>query len=145
MSNSDQIPTYPLTPADPTQPPAYPTGYAPQQPYPAGYAPQPAYGAAPAGPYGQQPGAYGPQPGAYYVPVPVYYQEPDAPSGGFAVLGFFFPIVGLILFLVWNDRTPLRAKSAGKGALISVIVYAGIGILAVIISLIAAAVAVNSG
>ena len=41
----------------------------------------------------------------------------DAPSGGIAALGFFFPLIGLILYLVWKDETPLRAKSAGKGAL----------------------------
>jgi len=46
----------------------------------------------------------------------------DAPSGGFATLGFFFPLIGLILFLVWKDQTPLKARSAGKGALIGVIV-----------------------
>ena len=42
----------------------------------------------------------------------------DAPSTGFAVLGFFFPLIGLILYLVWKEKTPLKAKSAGKGALI---------------------------
>jgi len=47
----------------------------------------------------------------------------DAPNGGFATLGFFFPLVGLILFLVWKDQTPLKARSAGKGALIGVITY----------------------
>ena len=41
----------------------------------------------------------------------------DAPSAGFAVLGFFIPIVGFILYLVFSDSTPLKAKSAGKGAL----------------------------
>ncbi|MDR2511043.1 MAG: hypothetical protein LBC89_00970 [Bacteroidales bacterium] len=46
----------------------------------------------------------------------------DAPSGGFAVLGFFFPLVGLILFLVWNNYSPKKAKSCGKGALIGFIV-----------------------
>jgi len=45
----------------------------------------------------------------------------DAPSFGFATLGFFFPVVGLILFLVWRDQTPLKSRSAGKGALIGVI------------------------
>lgn len=42
----------------------------------------------------------------------------DAPNMGFAVLGFFFPIVGLILYLVWHTDYPLKAKSCGKGALI---------------------------
>lgn len=50
-------------------------------------------------------------------------KENDAPSAGFAVLCFFIPILGLILYLVWKDEYPLKAKSCGKGALISVIVY----------------------
>ena len=37
-------------------------------------------------------------------------------------VGFFIPIVGLILFLVWKNEMPVRAKSAGIGALIGVIV-----------------------
>mgnify|MGYP004698122211 CR=1 FL=1 len=46
----------------------------------------------------------------------------DAPSTGFAVLGFFFPLVGLILYLVWKSTSPLKAHSCGKGALIGFIV-----------------------
>lgn len=42
----------------------------------------------------------------------------DAPNTGFAVLGFFIPLVGLILYLINKDTSPLKAKSAGKGALI---------------------------
>ena len=30
--------------------------------------------------------------------------------------------MGLVLFLVWKDSSPLKAKSAGKGALVSVII-----------------------
>ena len=52
----------------------------------------------------------------------------DAPSAGFAVLGFFFPLIGLILYLVWHTTSPLKAKSCGKGALIGVIVSAAISI-----------------
>jgi len=52
-------------------------------------------------------------------PQPVSYVDPsDAPSLGFAVLGFFIPLVGLILYLVWKDKTPQKAKSCGKGAII---------------------------
>lgn len=47
--------------------------------------------------------------------------EADAPNFGYALLGFCFPIVGLILFLVWKDTKPLTGKSAGKGALVSTI------------------------
>lgn len=42
-------------------------------------------------------------------------------SAGWAVLGFFFPLVGLILYLIWYDDHRRRAKLAGKGALIGVI------------------------
>ena len=55
--------------------------------------------------------------------------EVDAPNAGFAVLGFFIPLVGLILYLVNMNTFPLKAKSAGKGALISVIVGAAIPVL----------------
>lgn len=55
--------------------------------------------------------------------------ENDAPSTGFSVLCFFFPLVGLILYLVWHDTMPLRAKSCGKGALIGVIVEAAFVLL----------------
>lgn len=53
----------------------------------------------------------------------------DASSFGYAALGFFIPIVGLVLYLIWKDQMPLRAKSAGKGALVSVIAATSIGIL----------------
>lgn len=46
----------------------------------------------------------------------------DAPSAGLAVLGFFIPLVGLIVWLINKDDKPLKAKSAGKGALIGFIV-----------------------
>ena len=37
-------------------------------------------------------------------------------------MSFFFPIVGLIFYCIWKDQFPIRAKSCGKWALISVIV-----------------------
>ena len=64
---------------------------------------------------------------AYSVPTPA--PVPDAPSFGFAVLGFFLPLVGLILYLVWKDDTPLKAKSVGKGALIGFIVSVVLGLI----------------
>lgn len=57
--------------------------------------------------YGQQP---------YVNPQPA-----DTGSFGWAVLGFFFPIVGLILFFIWKTEKPVSAKQAGMGALASVI------------------------
>ena len=59
--------------------------------------------------------------------------EVDAPSTGFAVLSFFFPLVGLILYLVWMDKTPKKAKSAGKGALIGFCVSVALGIIYAVI------------
>ena len=53
----------------------------------------------------------------------------DAPSTAFAVLGFFIPIVGLILYLVNKDNSPKKAHSAGKGALIGFFVSLGLSIL----------------
>ncbi len=55
--------------------------------------------------------------------MPMQNNMADAKSTGYAVLGFFFPVIGLILYLVWKDQFPLRAKSAGTGALIGVISY----------------------
>lgn len=60
----------------------------------------------------------------------------DAPSTGFAVLGFFIPLVGLILFLLCTSTQPLKAKSAGKGALIGVAVRAAIYMLIVVLNII---------
>lgn len=42
----------------------------------------------------------------------------DSGSIGWAVLGFFIPIVGLVLFLVWKNTKPQCAKMAGIGALV---------------------------
>lgn len=61
------------------------------------------------------------------------YAPSDSSSLGMAFLGFCIPVVGLILYLVWKDTTPLKAKSAGKGALVSVIVGAVFYILYAII------------
>ncbi len=53
-----------------------------------------------------------------------YAQQRPYDTGSFwwAVLGFFIPLVGLILFLVWRNDKPLSAKRAGIGALVGVIV-----------------------
>ncbi len=71
----------------------------------------------------------------YQQPPYQTYQPPvevDAPNTGFAILSFFFPMIGLILYIIWKDKTPLKAKSCGKGALISVIVNA---VLSVVITI----------
>ena len=60
-------------------------------------------------------------------------KEDDAPSLGFTVLGFFFPLIGLILYLVWKPEYPKRATSCGKGALIGVIVAAVLTVIYVVL------------
>lgn len=57
----------------------------------------------------------------------------DAPSGGFAFLGFLIPILGLILYLVWKTEYPMKAHSVGKGALIGFITSLALSILMPII------------
>ena len=57
----------------------------------------------------------------------------DTPSTGFAILGFFIPLAGIILYLIYNSKRPLRAKSAGKGALIGFITRLIIIILTLIL------------
>lgn len=62
----------------------------------------------------QQPGYQSPQP----MGVPANTAVNDSGSIGWGILGFFFPLVGLILFLVWKNTKPKCAKVAGMGALI---------------------------
>lgn len=57
----------------------------------------------------------------------------DNSSFGFAILGFFIPILGLIFFLVYEGKKPKRAKSAGKGALIGFITKIVITIILVVL------------
>lgn len=72
--------------------------------------------------------------GAYSYNVPPKESEKnDGSSIGFGILSFFIPIVGLILFLVWHDEYPKRAKSCGIGALISVVSNVVIGLCGAII------------
>lgn len=63
----------------------------------------------------------------------------DSLSLGFAILGFFIPIVGLILFLIYEEKKPKRAKSAGKGALIGFITKIVLAIILVILYVVFAA------
>lgn len=46
----------------------------------------------------------------------------DSSDVKLAWLSFFIPIVGIILYYINQDTMPLKAKSAGKGALIGVVV-----------------------
>lgn len=53
----------------------------------------------------------------------------DKVSIGFNILSFFFPIVGLIMFLVYKNETPRRAKSIGMSAIIGYIVINVLSVL----------------
>lgn len=68
----------------------------------------------------------------------------DNSNLGFAILGFFIPIVGLILFLIYEEKKPKRAKSAVKGALIGFITEIVLAIILVILYVVFAASLVNN-
>lgn len=53
----------------------------------------------------------------------INYSHPDDESSfGYALLSFFIPIVGIILFIIWNREFPLRAKSCLKGFVTGLVV-----------------------
>lgn len=43
--------------------------------------------------------------------------EPENPSLWWGVLGFVLPLIGLIMYLVWENTKPKTSKILGKGAL----------------------------
>lgn len=55
-------------------------------------------------------------------------------KGGFVwgLLGFFVPIAGLVLYLIWMDTKPKTAKAAGMGALVYLGFFAVVMILYVV-------------
>ena len=59
----------------------------------------------------------------------------DEGAGGIKWLCFFFPLIGLILFLVWQKDKPLSAQECGKFALIGFIVGLVIGLIGFIVSM----------
>lgn len=75
------------------------------------------------------------QPPVQYIVKPV---TPDAPSKGIAWLSFFFPLVGFILYLVYHDTKPMKASSAGKGALWGVLIPLLIGLIMILVPLVMA-------
>ncbi len=50
---------------------------------------------------------------------------PGVDNGGFGwgLLACCFPVVGLILYLVWKDTKPNTAKSAGTGLIVFLILF----------------------
>ena len=59
----------------------------------------------------------------------------DSSSFAFALLGFLIPLVGLILFLIYEDKKPKRAKSALIGFITSIVLLIALALIANIISL----------
>ena len=52
-----------------------------------------------------------------------YARSEDQPNAGFAILSFIIPIVGLVLYFVWNKEYPNKAKSCLKGLIAGVVLY----------------------
>ena len=129
-----QEPVYqqPQQPAyQPAQPQQMPQGVPmPQQPY---NPQQPDY-TAPQQPYNQPQGQPTYQTNAYNYAPPQQPVEEKA-NIGLAILSFFIPLVGLILFLTQKDKKPKTAKACGLAALISFV----LGIIFSIIASVAAA------
>lgn len=48
-------------------------------------------------------------------------QAENGPAFLWGLLGFFIPIAGLILFLIWKDTKPKSAKAAVIGTLVNII------------------------
>ena len=89
---------------------------------------------------GQQPpqsppqGQYYPPAGQYYPPAGQYNSAPgynpnmynanyvDRPDTLMNVISFFLPIVGIILYFVDREKTPVKARAALKWSLISICV-----------------------
>ncbi len=108
------------------------------------YAPQ--ANQAPQGNY-NQPGYQAPPQQAYYAPqngaqMPPYGmpQQPieEKASVGFAILSFFIPLAGLIIFLTKKNDRPKTAKVSGICALVSFILNIVIGIIGGVIGGVAA-------
>ena len=57
----------------------------------------------------------------------------DKPSMLLNLVGFFAPLVGLILYLILKDEEPIRAKAIGKWALIGVVLEAALTILVIVL------------
>lgn len=51
-------------------------------------------------------------------------ENEDKGSIGYGILGFFIPIVGFILFVLWYDTRPKSAKYSAIGGLIWVLLCA---------------------
>ncbi|VEU82091.1 zinc ribbon domain-containing protein [Acholeplasma hippikon] len=60
----------------------------------------------------------------------------DNGGGGWTLLGFFMPLIGVILYVIWINERPNTAKSLIKGVFTSLIVAGVIFVLWIIIAVI---------
>ena len=67
-------------------------------------------------------------------------QKDDSDPVGWGFLGFFIPIVGFILWLVWKNDYPKRARASGIGCLVAVV----LGVVGTILSYIIVILAMGS-
>ena len=75
-----------------------------------------------------------PQSTSSYQPARSRPVDPhDSGSIGWFILGFFVPIIGLILFILWSSDRPSDAKMSGLGALVSVILSSVFTVIYVVI------------
>ena len=59
---------------------------------------------------------------------------------GYSVLGFFLPLIGIIIFLIYEKKEPLLAKAVIKGVVIGFITKIALSILVFVIYLAFAAI-----
>ena len=66
------------------------------------------------------------------------------PSVGLNIVSFLWPLVGLILYFVYYDKSPRRAKECGKWALIGCIVQviAAVAVITVYVGALAALISI---
>lgn len=60
--------------------------------------------------------------------------NPDSSAFGFGVLGFFVPLAGIILSIMWNNERPKRAQAALIGAIIGFVASVALVILCYVLA-----------
>ena len=60
----------------------------------------------------------------------------DGPIGGLGILCYLFPIIGLILYITWQDKKPIKAKGAGISALCGFVTAVALSLVIIIIEVV---------